>query len=126
MVSDSSSDSPTYSDVEPMSDKSEFMLNYPYGGQIEDVDISFASSCEDFLTLIVTTHFLVVCMKKLNITSLDDILTTSEFNAKTWMKSNEDRRTTLYSFCQEIIDEHVNISMCGDITCCSGDRGIGC
>lgn len=74
---------------------------------------------EDFLTLIVTTHFLVACMKKLNMTSLDDIPTTSEFNANTWMKSNEDRRTTLYSFCQEIVDEHVNISMCGDITCCS-------
>lgn len=46
VVIDSSSDSPTNSDVEAMSDESESMLNYPYGGQIEDVDISFASSCE--------------------------------------------------------------------------------
>ena len=39
VVIDSSSDSPTNSDVEVMSDE------YSYGDQIEDVDISFASSC---------------------------------------------------------------------------------
>ena len=74
---------------------------------------------EDFLTLVVTTHFLVACMKKLKTTSLDDIPTTSEFNSNTWMKSNEDRRTTLYSSCQEMIVEHVNLSVCGDISCSS-------
>ena len=39
VVIDSSSDSPTNSDVEVMSDE------YSYSDQIEDVDISFASSC---------------------------------------------------------------------------------
>ena len=75
------------------------------------------NASDDFLSLVVTSHFLVACMKKLGMKSLDDIPTIGEFDANTWMKSNADRRSVIYSFCQEIIKDHVNISMCGDIGC---------
>ena len=32
------------------------------------------------------------------------------------MKSNADRRSAVYSFCQQVISDHVNMSMCGDIS----------
>ena len=60
-------------------------------------------------------------MKRLGMESLD-VPTRGDFDANTWMMSDADRRTALYSFCQEVISDHVNISMCGDIT--SSEDGV--
>ena len=49
--------------------------------------------------------------------SVDDVPTTAEFDGTTWMMSDASRRTAIYSFCQQMIDDHVNISMLGDINC---------
>lgn len=75
------------------------------------------NASEDFLTLVVTSHFLVACMKKLGMKSLDDVPTSGEFDANTWMMSNASRKTAVYSFCQQIVQDHVNMSMCSDINC---------
>ena len=73
----------------------------------------------DFLSLVVTSHFLVACMKKLGMKSLDSVLTIGEFNANTWIKFNADHRSAVYSFCQQVIvNDHVNMSVCGDISSC--------
>ena len=74
---------------------------------------------EDFLTSIVTSHFLAACMHKLGMKSLDDVPTASgfEFNESTWMLPDSDRKSILYSFCQTVISESVNFSMNGDINC---------
>ena len=75
------------------------------------------NASEDFLSLVVTSHFLVACMKKLGMTSLDDVPTTGEFDANTWMMSDANRKSAIYSFCQEIIGEHVNMSINDEISC---------
>ena len=74
------------------------------------------NASDDFLILVVTAHFLVACMKKLGMKSLDEVPTIGEFDANTWMKSNADRRSAVYSFCQEVIKDHVNVSMCSNIS----------
>lgn len=78
------------------------------------------NASEDFLTLTVTSHFLALCMQKLSMKSLDDVPMSDEFDENTWMLSDDDRKSALYSFCQRVIDENVNFSMSGDISC-SGD-----
>lgn len=53
--------------------------------------------------MVVTSHFIAACMKRLGMESLDDIPKTGAFNANTWMMPDADRRTalySLYSFCQ--------------------------
>lgn len=75
------------------------------------------NASEDFITLVVTSHLLAACMKKLGMKSLDDVPTSGEFDANTWMMSDADRKIAVYSFCQQIIRNHVNISMCGEISC---------
>lgn len=74
------------------------------------------NASDDFLSLVVTSHFLAASMKKLGMESLDDVPTIGEFDPNTWMKSNADRRSEIYSFCQQVIHDHVNIIMCGDIS----------
>ena len=74
------------------------------------------NASEDFLTLVIISHFIVACMKKLGMKYLDDVPTTGEMDANTWMMTDADRRSTVYSFCQQVIADHVNISMCGDIS----------
>lgn len=71
----------------------------------------YVNASDDFLSLVVTSHFLVACMNKLGTKSLDDVPIIGMFNVNTWMKSNADGRSALYSFCQEIIYDHVKISM---------------
>ena len=57
---------------------------------------------------------------------MDDIPTIGEFDTNTWMKSNADRtrRSAVYSFCQQVISDHVDMStcMCGDIS--SSNDGV--
>lgn len=69
------------------------------------------NACDDFFTLVVTCHFLVVVMKKLGMSELDDIPTLGDFTFDSWMKSDGDRKSDLYHFCQEIITEHVHLSL---------------
>ena len=56
-------------------------------------------------------------MIKLGMKSLDDVPTTGDTNANTWMLPDGDRKSALYSFCQEVIDEHVNFSFCSEVNC---------
>lgn len=60
------------------------------------------NASDDFLTMIVTAHFLAACIRNLGIESLDDTPLTGQFDESTWMKSDDDRRCALYSFCLEI------------------------
>ena len=78
------------------------------------------NASDDFLALTVTSHFLALCMQKLGMKSLDDVPMSGEFDENTWMLSDDDRKSALYSFCQTIIDENVKFSMIDDISC-SGD-----
>ena len=78
------------------------------------------NASDDFLVLTVTSHFFALCMQKLGMKSLDDIPMSGEFDENTWMLSDDDRKSALYSFCQKVIDENVNFSMIDDISC-SGD-----
>ena len=74
------------------------------------------NASDNFLILVVTAHFLVACMKKLGMKSLDEVPMIGEFDANTWMKSNADQRSAIYSFCQEVIRDHINVPMCSDIS----------
>ena len=78
------------------------------------------NASDDFLALTVMSHFLALCMQKLGMKSLDDVPMSGEFDKNTWMLSDDDRKSALYSFCQTVIDENVNFSMIDDISC-SGD-----
>lgn len=69
------------------------------------------NACDDFFTLVVNCHFLVVVMKKLGMSDLDDAPTVGNFTANSWMMSDDDRRTALYQFCQEIIAENVHLPL---------------
>ena len=69
------------------------------------------NACDDFLTLVVTCHFLVVIMKKLGMSGLDDALTVGNFTSDSWMMSDDDRRTALYQFCQKIVADNVHLPL---------------
>ena len=56
-------------------------------------------------------------MIKLGMKSLDDVPTTGDIDPNTWMLPDGDRKSALYSFCQEVIDEHVNFSFCSEVNC---------
>ena len=77
------------------------------------------NACDDFFTLVVTCHFLVVVMRKLGMSDLDDTPTVGNFTADSWMMPDNDRRTALYQFCQEIIADNVHLPLdpikCGEI-----------
>lgn len=79
------------------------------------------NASDDFLTLVVTTHFLAAAMKKLGMETLEDTPNLEDFNANSWMATNSDRKSTFYTFCQELIEEHVNFSL----TCKSNDSSDG-
>lgn len=66
------------------------------------------NACDDFFTLVVTCHFLAVVMKNLGMSTLDDIPTVGDFTSDSWMMSDDDRKSALYHFCQEIIAEYVH------------------
>ena len=69
------------------------------------------NACDDFLTLVVKCHFLTVVMKKLGMEFLDDIPTRGDFTQVSWMMSDDDRRSAIYSFSQDIIKEYVHLPM---------------
>ena len=66
-------------------------------------------ACDDFLILVVTCHFLTVVMNKLGIECLDDMPTKAVFTQMSWMMSNDDQRSAIYCFCQDIIKECVHL-----------------
>lgn len=80
------------------------------------------NASDDFFTLVVVTHFLASAMKKLGMKTLEDIPVHEEFNANSWMATNADRRSSLYSFCQELIADHVSFSL--SIKSSSTDDGV--
>ena len=69
------------------------------------------NACDDFFTLVVTCHFLVVVMRKLGTSDLDDTPTVGNFTADSWMMPDDDRRTALYQFCQEFIADNVHLPL---------------
>ena len=42
---------------------------------------------------------------------LDDIPTKGDFTQMSWMMSDEDRRSDIYAFCQNMIKEYVHLPM---------------
>ena len=77
------------------------------------------NAADDFFTLVVTTHFLACAMKKLDIKSLNDVPNMEQFNANSWMATDADRRSSLNSFCHELINEHVMFSLSYEGSTCS-------
>ena len=71
-----------------------------------------ANACDDFFDTIVTSYILVACMRMLDMDTLSDVPTQKEygFTIDSWMKSNSDRRSTLYYFCQCFVEKHVDFS----------------
>lgn len=69
------------------------------------------SACDDFFTLVVTCHFLTVIMKKLGMIDLDDAPSIGYFTQDSWMMSKDDRKSQLYSFCQDVIAEYTDVSL---------------
>lgn len=69
------------------------------------------NACDDFITLVVTSHFLVACMKMLGMSELDGCPQVSKFDESSWMMTKLDRKALLYSFCREVILAHVNITI---------------
>ena len=51
------------------------------------------NASEDFFTLVVESHFLAAAVKKLGIESMDGVPCLENFNANSWMATNDDRRS---------------------------------
>ena len=68
------------------------------------------NACDDFITLVVTSHFLVAAMKLLGISELDES-PQNIFDETSWMATSKDRREVFYSFCKQVIDQYVCLTI---------------
>ena len=69
------------------------------------------NACDDFITLVIICHFLVVVIKELGMSGLDDPPTVGTFTAHSWMMSDDDYRTALYQYCQGVIADNVHLPL---------------
>lgn len=59
----------------------------------------------------MVTHFLAAAMKKLGMESLEDQPSHEDFDPCSWMATDMDRKSLLYTFCQELVSDYVTFSL---------------
>lgn len=68
-------------------------------------------ACDDFVSIVTVSHFLVATMKMLKMSDLDDAPEAGHFNIDSWMLPKDERRKLLYSFCKKVILKHTELSL---------------